>query len=172
MTTQPITEKRTKELTCKILCGALSGQRAHVSAERAFEGLSWRQVGDYVPNSPHTIWQLLKHLNYWQDRFISRMEGMKVLPAKTSDDGWQFDPAPVDEDDFKKELGKLITGINYTTETLLTQANKLHEPKGDYDSGFECIQAMASHLSYHLGEVVLLRRLMGTWPPPSGGYTW
>jgi hypothetical protein len=59
---------------------------AHVSAERAFEGLTWRQAGVQVPNSPQTIWQLLKHLNYWQDRFISRIEGMKVLPAKTSED--------------------------------------------------------------------------------------
>lgn len=28
---------------------------------------------------------------------------------------------------------------------------------------------LISHDSYHLGQIVLLRRLLGAWPPPSGG---
>ncbi|GJM30224.1 MAG: hypothetical protein DHS20C17_28590 [Cyclobacteriaceae bacterium] len=160
------------DLICELLSDALIGNRAHVSPERAFEGLTWRQSGQLVSESPHTIWQLLKHLNYWQDRLISRIEGMKVLPAKTSDDGWKFDSAPEDEEMYKRELGKLLTGINYMTQTKLPQPDKLCGVKGDYPHGFGVIQAMASHISYHLGEVVLLRRMLGLWPPPSGGYTW
>lgn len=165
-------ETVSSELICELLCGALEGKRAHVSPERAFEGLNWRQSGLSVPQSPHTIWQLLKHLNYWQDRLISRIEGMKVLPAKTSDDGWNFNSAPEDEETFNRELGKLLTGINYMTQTLLPQADELYGVKGDYPHGFGVIQTMASHISYHLGEVVLMRRMLGLWPPPSGGYTW
>ncbi len=29
-----------------------------------------------------------------------------------------------------------------------------------------------THDCYHLGQVALLRRLMGAWPPPNGGNTW
>jgi len=159
------------EWMSEVLSSALIGNRAHVSAERAFEGLNWRNSGIEVANSPHTIWQLLRHMNYWQDRFISRIEGMKVLPAKTSDDGWQFDPCPPDEGTYQRELGKLLTGISYIAH-LLKKTNNLGSNKGDYPNGFAVIQAMASHLSYHLGEVVLLRRMSGAWPPPSGGYTW
>ena len=111
-------------------------------------------------------------MNYWQDRLISRIEGMKVLPAKTSDDGWKFDPSPSDEWAYQRELGKLLTGINYITEIMLPKMDTLKGSKGDYPHGFAVIQAMASHLSYHLGEVVLLRRMLNTWPPPSGGFTW
>jgi len=171
-TTANFSKSGTNKLLCMILSDALKGQRAHVSAERAFEGLTWRQAGVSVPGSPHTIWQLLKHLNYWQDRFISRIEGMKVLPAKTSDDGWKFDAAPEDEATYKRELGKLLTGINYMTETMLPEADNLYDSKGDYKNGFSVIQSMASHISYHLGEVVMLRRMAGLWPPPSGGYSW
>jgi hypothetical protein len=39
-------------------------------------------------------------------------------------------------------------------------------------TSFNWLQTMASHISYHLGEVVLMRRMLGLWPPPSGGYTW
>jgi len=31
---------------------------------------------------------------------------------------------------------------------------------------------MAAHNSHHLGQVVLLRLMLGAWPPPSGSYTW
>ena len=164
--------KLDSKLYCELLNNALYGTRAHVSPERAFEGLSWRQVGQEVPNSPHTIWQLLRHLNYWQDRFISRIEGMKVLPAKTSDDGWQFDTAPEDETAYRREVGKFLTGINYITTTMLPQTDCLIGQKGDYPNGFAVIQNMASHISYHLGEAVMQRIQLGLWPLPSGGYTW
>jgi uncharacterized damage-inducible protein DinB len=28
------------------------------------------------------------------------------------------------------------------------------------------------HNSHHLGQVVMVRRLLGAWPPPGGGDTW
>ena len=160
-----------KELLIGVLRDALFGKQAHVTLERALEGLHWHQVGVEVLKSPHTIWQQLKHLNYWQDRFISRMEGMKVLPAKSSDEGWCFPKAPASEADYRKEVGKLLTSINYIAE-LVQDDRDLSNEMGDYPHGYAVIQAMASHLSYHIGEIVLLRRLIGAWPPPSGGYSW
>lgn len=161
-----------KEILQEILSDALSGKQVHVTIERALEGLTWRQSGSLVAQSPHTIWQLLQHLNYWQDRFISRIEGLKVLPAKSSDDGWAFPVAPQNENEYKQEVGKLLTGISYITETLLRETGDLSCSKGDYPHGYGVIRAMASHQSYHLGEIVLLRRILGLWPPPSGGFTW
>jgi hypothetical protein len=34
------------------------------------------------------------------------------------------------------------------------------------------LAGIRSHNSYHLGQVVLLRRMRGVWPPPGGGLTW
>jgi len=36
----------------------------------------------------------------------------------------------------------------------------------------DAIEHMAAHNSHHLGQVVLLRQMLGAWPPPSGSYTW
>ena len=38
------------ELLGEVLSGALLGKRAHVTPERAFEGLNWRQSGEKVPS--------------------------------------------------------------------------------------------------------------------------
>jgi hypothetical protein len=29
-----------------------------------------------------------------------------------------------------------------------------------------------AHNGHHLGQVVLMRQMLGAWPPPSGSYTW
>jgi hypothetical protein len=32
--------------------------------------------------------------------------------------------------------------------------------------------SLASHNAYHLGRIVVLRQLLGAWPPASGGFSW
>lgn len=39
-------------------------------------------------------------------------------------------------------------------------------------SRLQMFHTIASHTSYHTGQVVMLRQLLGKWPPPSGGLTW
>jgi len=34
------------------------------------------------------------------------------------------------------------------------------------------LHTIATHNSYHAGQVALLRQLLRKWPPPSGGVTW
>jgi uncharacterized damage-inducible protein DinB len=36
----------------------------------------------------------------------------------------------------------------------------------------EMLHLIGSHTSYHVGQVALLRQMLGAWPPPSGGVTW
>ena len=36
----------------------------------------------------------------------------------------------------------------------------------------EGLAIVAQHNSYHLGQIVMLRRVLGAWPPPAGGDTW
>jgi uncharacterized damage-inducible protein DinB len=31
---------------------------------------------------------------------------------------------------------------------------------------------VAVHTAHHLGQVILLRQLIGAWPPPAGSWTW
>ena len=36
----------------------------------------------------------------------------------------------------------------------------------------DVLRAMGNHVSYHVGQIALLRRMMNAWPPPGGGDTW
>ena len=34
------------------------------------------------------------------------------------------------------------------------------------------IWQMVAHNSYHTGQIALIRRSLGAWPPPTGGEAW
>ena len=36
----------------------------------------------------------------------------------------------------------------------------------------EQLESFAAHNAYHFGRIVLLRQMLGSWPPPSDGLTW
>jgi uncharacterized damage-inducible protein DinB len=44
-------------------------------------------------------------------------------------------------------------------------------PLASYSIG-DVLVHVATHNSHHLGQVIVLRQLMGKWPPPAGSWTW
>jgi|SRR5690554_2193639 len=153
----------------QILKNALDGVNAHVKPENILEDLTVDIAGGIIKNSPYTIWQILKHINYWQERYISYIKDESTPPTLKASIGWDFPSSPADNDELQKEISYFKKSIEImkklSNDELVNKAQK-------YNSGFDVMQSMASHLSYHFGEIVLLRRMLGSWPPPSGGDTW
>ncbi len=153
----------------EILVNALNGINAHVNPRNVVEDLTLKIAGKKIKDSPYTIWQILKHLNYWQEKFISYIKNESTSPALTAKEGWSFPTSPSSEDELKNEIRKFNSNLD---EAISFSKEELNEKAQRYNSGYDVLQAMASHISYHIGEIVLLRRILGAWPPPSGGDTW
>ncbi|MFA0961254.1 DinB family protein [Roseivirga sp. BDSF3-8] len=156
----------------KILFNALEGTNAHLKPEVVLEGLTARVAGQEVPGSPYTIWQLLLHLNYWQDRFMKNFLNQTVRPVAHAALGWSCDKAPESETALQKEIARFIKSLDKVKELLDDPTTEFVEASGGYGSGYDAIQSMASHCSYHLGQIMLLRQLLSAYPPPSGGFVW
>lgn len=153
----------------ELFINALKGVNAHVNPVDVLEDLNVETAGKKIKNSPHTIWQILKHINYWQEKFISYIKDDLTPRPLSAKEGWDFPDSPQNDDELNDEIKKFSNGLsvmkNLTNDELGNKAK-------NYDSGFDVLQGMASHISYHIGEIVILRRMMGNWPPPSGGDTW
>ena len=151
---------------------ALSGEKAHLSAKRALEGLTFETAGRKTDLMPYTIWQLLKHMNYWQQKWLDRLDGKPVAQDSSWKNGWTEEVNASSPEVLNKEVTSFLQSIE-KVKNILEQGKVLEVTTNEYYSNqYEIIQAMASHLSYHLGELVLLRRILGNWPPQSGGYVW
>jgi len=53
----------------------LYGKGAHASPLACVEDLPVDLAGSAVSGFPHSIWQILRHLNYWMDYELKRIDG-------------------------------------------------------------------------------------------------
>jgi hypothetical protein len=54
---------------------ALTGGDAHVATRSVFDGLDWRFAGARVKGSPHTLYELLNHMIFWQEGVVAFLDG-------------------------------------------------------------------------------------------------
>lgn len=162
------------ELNKMVLSHALDGLYAHVLPSRAVESLTVELASKKADGFPHTIFQLIEHLNYWQDIFLKDVYRTDFVKPGHASDGWMANEAPADENELKKCIEKFLLGI----EDAKRCAKNIDENAREIDRGdmvvdvYDVLHSLASHNSYHLGQVVMLRHIFGSWPPPSGGMTW
>jgi uncharacterized damage-inducible protein DinB len=153
----------------KTVGNALSGKGSHVATKNVLAGLNWKVGGARPRGASHSIFQLLNHMSYWQDWVVKWLGGEDPPIPKHASGGWPGSPSPTSP----KEWQRAVRGFRSGLKKLDRQSREagLLATRGEY-SRLGMLQAIASHNSYHVGQVVLLRQMLGTWPPPSGGITW
>ncbi|WP_054941832.1 DinB family protein [Paenibacillus ihuae] len=152
------------------LVKSLIGERGHIPIARALPDITPELAGQTTEGIPYSIYQLMKHMSYWQDFMLTFLEGGKPQAPGSVMESWPEEQAPGDEAEWQDTVRHLLQGVEKAVAFARTV--QLDEPlpgfPGETKGGI--LRNIASHNSYHLGEIVLLRRLHGAWPPPGGGY--
>lgn len=135
------------------------GNWTGVSLKENVEDLSWQQATAQV-YSFNTIAALVFHMNYYVSAVLKVFEG-ELLEAS---DKYSFDLPPIQsEEDWKKLLDKTWSDAEQFT-SLVEQLpeHKLEEPfaGGQYGNYFRNINGVIEHLHYHLGQVVLIKKII------------
>lgn len=147
---------------------------AHLSPAATLAELSPADAVRRVTGAPRSVAEIVAHMTYWQAWFADRCEGRAEPIAPTAAIGW---PA-VRQDDWPALAGRFVAGLDrlaatatsHSLEALVTPT--IETPMmAAYTYGDVC-EHVALHNAHHLGQVILLRQLMGVWPPPAGSYTW
>jgi uncharacterized damage-inducible protein DinB len=158
-----------RKILKKMILNALSGKGAHVSVKDAVAGLDWKLSGMEPEGVSHSIFQLLNHMIYWNQWVVNWLAGQKPPVPKHAQGGWPGKTAPRSAAEWREALCQFGRGLGRIT-TAAEKTDLL--AKRGTKTPLEMLQAIASHNSYHLGQVVVLRQRLGAWPPPSGGLTW
>lgn len=150
---------------------ALRGSGAHVDTATVFEGLDWQQAGEKSADCPHSVWETLSHMIYWQDFMLAILAGETPESPERAADSWPDSPAPADENEWAAAISHFLTGLE---KAELEAANDLGQPGfGKIErTRADCLMTIVLHNSYHAGQAVFSRRSIGAWPPPTGGDTW
>jgi len=158
-----------RKIVERMLLRALSGKGSHVEMEKLFEGLDWQVAGVRPEGVSHSVYQLLNHIVYWQDWVVKWLGGESPPIPKHAAGSWPGDASPATPQDWTAALRHFHDGL----DKLESSARKtdLFSMRGK-KSMLDMLQTIASHNSYHAGQVVEVRRMLSAWPPPSGGLTW
>jgi uncharacterized damage-inducible protein DinB len=153
----------------KTLSNALSGTGAHVETQTVFAALDWRLAGIRPDNAPHSVYQLLNHMIYWQEWVVKWLDGSSPPIPKHASGSWPGPPGPASRKEWDQAVRRFRNGLKVLTRRS-QEADLLSS--GGTKTRLEMLHTIASHNSYHAGQIVFLRQMLGAWPPPSGGLTW
>lgn len=157
-----------------ILRDLLHGTNAHIDPIAAVEDVPWELAGRRVTGLPHTIWQLVGHLNYWIDFVLKQIEGANLPIPEHADLGWPAQDGPSDHTAWNLEVALLRTNLGQLDALAEAQASTLARivdaKRGSTVETY--LWLLVAHNSYHVGQIVQLRRALGSWPPARGALTW
>ena len=143
----------------------LRSDHAHVDLEAALDGLPPEQRGACPPGQPHTIWRLLEHLRIaqWDILEFSR-DAAHVSPGWPAG-YWPEADAPGSEAEWDAARQRDERDLDAFCALLRDPAVDLFTPF-PWGSGQNLLRealVLADHQAYHVGQVVLLRQLLGSW---------
>jgi uncharacterized damage-inducible protein DinB len=145
----------------------------HIPPARALEALDAENALRKLPNIPHSVAEIVAHLNFWLEWFVARCEGRATPMVASASAGWPTAGSwPELRTRFLAGLERLV-GVAEAETTINRPLTPPIEfpPLAHYTVG-DALVHVANHNAHLLGQVIVLRQIMGKWPPPSGGWTW
>jgi hypothetical protein len=136
---------------------------AHVGFDAALSDWPVQLAGVKVANFPHTAWMLLEHMRLAQWDILEFSRNSKHVSPKWPEGYWPASEAPEDEKAwiasvtaFKKDLRTLERLVADPRVDLYARI-----PWGDGQTILREALLVADHNSYHLGQLVMLRKSIG-----------
>jgi uncharacterized damage-inducible protein DinB len=153
----------------------LRGKGAHADPLACVEDVSPELAERRVEAFPHSIADLVFHMNYWMNYELKRIRGEK--PKYPEHNSESFPSTPQDWDHLKRDLSWLLSEFAKLSQMpcaeLDRQLESVHEGDKKVAGTLESVLwQMVAHNSYHTGQIATIRRALNAWPPKAGGDTW
>lgn len=150
------------------LVSLLKGGGAHVQFMDALEGFPETKRGAFVSDLPHTGWQLLEHVRIAQWDILEFSRDAKHVSPGFPEGYWPKTPGPPDDAAWAKSVYAFQRDLQEMIKLVKNPKTDLYAkiPHGEGQTILREALVLADHNSYHLGQLVDLRRALGAWPTP------
>ena len=143
----------------------LNGGNAHVTFDHVIKDFPAKLRGVKPEGAPHTAWQLLKHMRIAQRDILEFSRSAKHVSPEWQAGYWPRTEKPPDEEAWEKSIASFKRDLK-AMEKLVSDPNTDLYQKIPHGTGQNILREallVADHNAYHLGQLVLLRRLLGAW---------
>jgi hypothetical protein len=143
----------------------LDGGHAHPGFEAAIADLPPELQGAKPPAVPHTPWRLLEHMRIAQWDILR----FSIDPDHVSPDFpagyWPDGDAPPDPGAWDRSVDAFRSDLKAMKDLVANPQTDLFRPipHGQGQTVLREALLVADHNSYHIGQMIVIRRLLGAW---------
>lgn len=149
----------TSELARHLREAHFGGNMTGVNLKDALEDVSWQQATKQV-SSFNTIASLVYHVNYYVRAVLKVLKGGPL----DAHDKYSFDLSPIES---HRDWENLLENIWADAEDLACSVEQMPESRlreifwdEKYGNYYRNIQGVIEHFHYHLGQIVLIKKIM------------
>ena len=149
----------------KSLKDMLLKANAHVTFSDAVKQLPATLRGTVPPGMPYSIWQLVEHIRITQYDILDFSRNPDSQALDWPKDYWPEETAPKDDAAWKHSIAQVDKDLHAFIALLEAPEAALFTPfpHGSGQHLFREAVLLLDHTSYHTGEIVALRRMLGAW---------
>jgi hypothetical protein len=144
----------------------LQGGHAHPDFETAIANLPFDKQGLKPPGLPHTPWRLLEHLRIAQWDILRFSIDPHHVSPEFPKGYWPDDDGPPDPTAWDRSVAAFRADLKAMIDLVSNPQTNLFAtiPHGQGQTILRESLLVADHNSYHVGQLVTVRRLLGAWP--------
>jgi DinB family protein len=144
----------------------LKGGGAHLSFDAAIEGLPVDLRGARTGKQPHTPWRLLEHLRICQWDILEFSRNPRHVSPPFPEGYWPDGDGPPTAAAWDQSVAAFRADLKAMEDLVANPATDLFAsiPHGQGQTVLREALLVADHNAYHLGQLVMLRRVLGAWP--------
>lgn len=146
------------------------GAHTHKSLADAAADFPMKLANRKLPKIPYSAWGLLEHIRITQHDILEFIRNPDYEAMSWPDDYWPIEKLAADEAMWTKTLEGYTNDLNALIAIMQDPTTDLFAPIQNGKDGQTILQEVLQvidHASYHIGEFVLLRRMLGAWKDDS-----
>jgi hypothetical protein len=143
----------------------LEGGQAHADFDEAVKSMPANLRGKTPRGAEHSPWELLEHMRIAQWDILEFARNAKYVSPEFPDGYWPKSAAPPNDKAWTKSVKEFRADLKAMAEMVADESTDLFAPipHGDGQTVLRQALLLADHNAYHLGQFVLVRRLLGAW---------
>jgi len=147
------------------LLNLLTGSHAHADFEAAIKNFPAELRGKRPEGADHSPWQLVEHLRIAQWDILEFSRDAKHKSPDWPGGYWPATPEPPDEKAWDKSVRAFRKDLKTFCAWISDPATDLYAKiaHGDGQTILREALLIADHNAYHVGQIILVRKLLGAW---------
>jgi hypothetical protein len=143
----------------------LDGGHAPVTVEAAVKGLPPALRGKRPKGAEHSAWEILEHMRIAQWDILEFSRDAQHVSPEWPAGYWPETKTPPSAPAWNKTIRAFNADLDAMKKLVAAKSTDLHAPipHGQGQTILREALLIADHNAYHLGEIVLVRRLLGAW---------